>query len=334
MGERIRARPRGRFFLLSLSILLIGFGGINSAQNSVILFFSLLLAALATSGFFSKLNLRGMEVRFSPADRVFCCEEGAFLLRVKNKTRIPKFALWVQAEGRKAFIGDLSPGKTAEVPLSLVFRKRGVHPLPSVKLYSLFPLGMVERWRDYPGGGTVTVYPRTFRVLPHFPRDFSGQGEASRWKRGSEEIAWLRENPEAELRKIDWKAFARTGKSMEKVFTSAQGREFIVVLDPMGKGPKFEENISLVASVGIFFMKNSVAHHMVAGRFRGRVSEKNLDDFLTALAILKPGNEEQSRRLALELQREFPGHTIFAAITVPNSPLAELLSPGEMVFTR
>ncbi len=333
MGERrIKVKPKGKFLLLSLSILLIGFGGINSGHNSVILLFSFLLASLATSGLYSKLNLQGLAADARPAGRVFCCQEAQLLLKIENRTRIPKLALWAEIEGKRLFLGDVAPGKSLEIPLNLTFKKRGIHPLPPIKVFSLFPLGLVERWRLYEPDLTLTVYPKVFKVFPHFPEEFSGQGKLSRWRRGTDELFRLRENPEAELRKMDWKAFARTGKPVEKVFSSSGGRKIIVVLDPLGSGPIFEENVSLIASVGIYLMENQLEHLVVAGKFWGQVNEKSLDDFLTALALVKPGDEAQSRRLALELQRQFPGYTIFAAISAPGSPLAKILAPKEMVL--
>ncbi len=333
MGEKsIKVKPRGKFLLLSLSILLIGFGGINSGHNPVILLFSLLLASLATSGLYSRLNLQGLAVDLKPAGRIFCCEESQFLVKIENRTRIPKLALWAEVEGKKFFLGDLAPGKRVEIPLGIAFGKRGVYPLPPIRVFSLFPLGLVERWRLHRPGGTLTVYPKVFRVFPHFPEEFSGQGKLSLWKRGQEELSWLRENPEVELRKMDWKAFARTGKPVEKLFSSNLGKRLIIVLDPLGSGPAFEESVSLIASVGIYLMKKDMEHMVVAGKFQGQVSEKNLDEFLTALALVKPGDEAGSRKLALELRRRFPVHTIFAAVSSPNSPLARILSPKEMVL--
>ena len=330
--EKIGVKARAKFLILSLTILLIGFGGVNSGYNSVLIFFSLLLAVLGTSGIFSRWNLRGIELEIHPPERIFCCQEAFFRLTLRNLTRIPKFAINLEIGGKKLFAGDIPPSGEATLPVGYVFQKRGIFPFPQITLFSLFPLGMVLRRRIIHPRESFLVYPKVYEVYPHFPKEFSGQGNVSFQIRGAEEIAGLRENPEAELRKIDWKASARTGKLMEKLFAASAGRKIILVLDPAGEGEKFEQSISLIASVGIYLMKNEIDHLMIAGRFRGRLNEKNLDDFLKALALIKPGGKEESLKLARQLLKEFPGHSFFAAVSLPSSPLAEILKPKEMVF--
>ncbi len=330
--EKIGVKAGSRFVILSLTILLIGFGGINSGYNAVILFFSLLLATLGTSGVFSRWNLKGLHLEASPPERVFCCQEAIFKIKIENRTRIPKFALNIDAAGENTFLGDLPPSGHLSLPRSFTFQRRGFNPIPDIVLFSRFPLGLVTRRKNFSFKEPVLVYPKVYEVYPHFPEEFSGEGTLSLKRRGTEELAWIRENPEAELRRVDWKAFARTGKLVEKVFASNSGRKIIIVLDPMGSGRKFEQNISLVASVGIYLMKNGVDHLMIGGRFRGRVTEKTVDEFLRALALIKPGSEEDSRALARQILKEFPGYSFFAAVTVPTSPLVEILKPKEMVF--
>ncbi len=330
--EKIGVKARVKFFVLSLTILLIGFGGVNSGYNSVLLFFSLLLAVLGTSGIFSRWNLKGIDVEIHPPERIFCCQKAFFKITLRNSTRIPKFAINLEIDGEKIFVGDIPSSGQTTFPVGFTFHKRGFASFPRKIVSSLFPLGMVLRKRTILPRENFLVYPRVYEVYPHFPREFSGQGSSSFLLRGTDEIAGLRENPEAELRKIDWKAFARTGKLMEKLFVASAGRRIILVLDPAGEGENFEKSVSLIASVGLYLMKNDINHLIIAGRFWGRVTEKNLDDFLKTLALIKPGGKEESLKLARQLLREFPGHSFFAAVSRSNSPLAEILKPGEMVF--
>lgn len=329
-----RVRVRGKFFFLSAVILLIGIGGVNSGENQVLFFFALTLSALGVSGFFARRNLERIEIKLSRTGRVFCDEETIVPLEIKNKRFYPGFALWLRKEGTDLFVGDIPARTVRTFPLRHKFRKRGYNSLPQVNLWSEFPLGMVVRERTYQFQEKILVYPRIYNVRPYFPKEIKGEGEDRPDIRGQEEVHYVREVEEAEPRKIYWKGLARTGKLMEKVMGGTFGERIIIALDPYGEGPFFEENISLIASLGYYLWKNRIFHFLFAGEFQDEVNDKNLDSFLTALALMKPGTREDSEQLVRAINKSFPRSTVFVALTFEDSPFKYKLNSKELVFVK
>ena len=332
--KRERVKVKGKFFFLSAVILLIGIGGVNSGENQVLFFFALTLAAVGVSGFFARRNLERIEIKVSQVGRVFCCEETLIPLEIKNKRFYPRFALWIRKEEQDTFVGDIPSRSTRSFPLRHKFKRRGYNSLPPLILWSEFPIGMVVRERKFLLPEKILVYPKIYNVKPYFPEEIMGEGEDRPDMRGNEEVHYVREVEEAEPRKIYWKGLARTGKLMEKMMGGSFGERIIIALDPYGSGPSFEENISLIASLGYYLWKNRIFHFLFAGNFQDEVNEKNLDSFMTSLALMKPGTREDSEQLASTIKKMFPRSTVFLALSSDDSPMKHRLNSKELVFIK
>ena len=327
-------RVKSKFFLLSAVILLVGLGGVNSGENQVLFFFSMILAAVGVSGFFSKRNVERIGVELVPPQRAFCCEETLVKLVLKNPHFYPRFAIWIKKGGKDVFAGDIDKRETKEIVLRQVFRKRGYNSFPEITLWSEFPLGLVIRGKTINFKEKILVYPRLYNVKPYFPEELIGEGEDKPSQLGNEEVHYVKEVEEAEPRKIYWKGFARTGKLLEKVLGGSFGERIVVALDPYGSGLIFEEKISLIASLGYFLWKNHIFHFIFAGEFQGEVNEKNFDKFMATLALLKPGTREESAHLSSLIKTHFPNSNIFIASCFEDSPLKSLKGARELVFVK
>jgi len=294
----------------------------------------MLLAAIGVSGFFSKRNIEKIEVVPSLSIAVYCCEETLIELNFRNKRFYPRFALWIKKENENIFLGDLKPKGERNLPVRHIFAKRGYNSFPGINLWSEFPLGLVRRSKNYSFKDRLLVYPRIYKVLPHFPEEIKGEGENKPSPKGTEEFHYIREIEEGETRRIYWKGYARTGNLMEKVMGGTYGERIIIALDPYGTGKKYEENISLVASLGYYLWNERVFHFIFSEGFQGEVNEKNFELFMRSLALLPPGNKVESQEMAKFIRTEFPESTVFAAITMEDSPLKAILKPKELVFIK
>lgn len=161
-----------------------------------------------------------------------------------------------QSLGKSAALA-LDPGGVQRVTLSLMPLRRGLLRLNDLRVELPDPLGLFQRCRAILNEeDEVLVIPKRYR-LPNL--DLGGQserkmgGEEASTTRGTgDEFMGLREYRAGDsLRKIHWKAWARTGQPIVKEFEEVRFPRYGLVLDTSLNegGPKLlEEAISVAAS--------------------------------------------------------------------------------------
>lgn len=152
---------------------------------------------------------------------------------------------------------ELERGETKKVTLSLMPRRRGVLRLNDLRAELPDPMGLFQRHRAMLNEeDEVLIIPKRYR-LPNL--DLGGRsemkvgGETASTVRGEGgEFMGLREYRAGDsLRKIHWKAWARTGQPIVKEFEEMRFPRYGLVLDTSLKesGPELlEEAISVAAS--------------------------------------------------------------------------------------
>ncbi|YCM45348.1 DUF58 domain-containing protein [Verrucomicrobiaceae bacterium 227] len=158
--------------------------------------------------------------------------------------------------GSSSFL-SLQPGETREVTLALLPRRRGLVRLVNLRVELPDPFGLFQRLRAVANeAGEVLVIPRRYK-LPALalsgPSELKVGGETASTVRGEGgEFMGLREyRPGDSLRKIHWKAWARTGQPIVKEFEEIRFPRYGLVLDTSldESGPElFEEAVSVAAS--------------------------------------------------------------------------------------
>lgn len=152
---------------------------------------------------------------------------------------------------------DLAPGEVRKTRLSLLPMRRGMISLIDLRVELPDPLGLFQRRRPTLNeGAEVLIIPKRYR-LPNL--ELGGRSElktggdtASTVRGDGGEFMGLREYRAGDsLRKIHWKAWARTGQPIVKEFEETRFPRYGLVLDSSLKetGPDMlEEAISLAAS--------------------------------------------------------------------------------------
>lgn len=232
-------------------------------------------------------------------------------------------------------IGNLAPGESARLRMTLLPKKRGVFTLPGYRVESDFPFGLMNAYQRIPLPSPVTVYP-AFTPLNDFALPtgsrFQEGGVALLAKQGDSFEFWgNREWREGDSqRDIDWRATARLGG--EKPIVREWREEYFfrvgIVLDtllprPTGRwrgliyGPRaydvpknwqsaFERAISLSAAIGDYmareqyvvdiFAAGPTLHHLTVGRGTGY-----RDEILNILAGVEETSEEPVSQIEPEL---------------------------------
>lgn len=162
---------------------------------------------------------------------------------------------WVTT-GSSKFI-SLEPGESKEISLGLLPRRRGLLRLVNLKVELPDPFGLFQRLRPVANeAGEILVIPRRYKLPPldlSGPSELKVGGETASTVRGEGgEFMGLREyRPGDSLRKIHWKAWARTGQPIVKEFEEIRFPRYGLVLDTSldESGPEFfEEAVSVAAS--------------------------------------------------------------------------------------
>ncbi len=133
--------------------------------------------------------------------------------------------------------GRFAPG--GRVELERVYRAnlRGLFLFGRIRLRVRGPLGLVERQARFQGAQSIAVEP----ALPSLKRTLE-LAASERWRDlgvrllrrhgGEREFESLREYaPGDDVRRIDWKAFARRGKPMMRSYEVERGQELFLLVD-------------------------------------------------------------------------------------------------------
>lgn len=238
------------FLALVIGVLL---GAVNTGNNLVYVVLGVLLGLLVVANLFAEWNLRALRVeRILPAELVAgVATPGAFrLTNPRGRGAARQVRLVERGEGSARAEVELCPaGSSVEVPADFCFPDRGLAPLGAVRIESVYPFGLVRRWRDVDLPGDVLVYPRPAgrhtTLAPHGDGDELGtRGRPS----GAGDFAGLRPyRPGDPLRRVHWPTSARMGTPMVVVRVSEGADEVVLALEPHLTGEPREEAIRRIA---------------------------------------------------------------------------------------
>lgn len=205
-------------FSVLLAVMLVG--ALNYANNAALLLTCLLGASSAASMLVAFRTLDGLRLSHIRAGHAVAGQSIELTItfdssRSRNAIRLDL------ADSRIAFA--LEANTSAQVKLTLPTVQRGWQPLPRLRLWSSWPLGLFRAWSWLHPDQSVLVWPRpeTAGPSPHAP---ANDARHIRLHRG-DELAALRDYRVGDpQRHIAWKASARHDNLMVKDFEQPQSR--------------------------------------------------------------------------------------------------------------
>ena len=218
--RRIYIVPTGfgvGFAVLQLVMLV---GALNYANNAALLLTCLLGAASVTSMLVTFRNLDGLRLGQLQADHAVVGQPVELILsfdsaRARNGVRVDL------ADTRTAFAA--SGNGTTQVKISLPTVQRGWQPVPRLRVWTTWPLGLFRAWSWLHPEQSVLVWPRAERVGPA-PRAPAAQAQQTRRRLG-DELAALRDYRAGDpQRHIAWKVSAHHEGLLVKDFARPQSR--------------------------------------------------------------------------------------------------------------
>ncbi|KAB2927360.1 MAG: DUF58 domain-containing protein [Dechloromonas sp.] len=210
LGQRrifILPTGAGLLFVCALIVMLIGAINYTLALGHALVF---LLVGIGISGMVHTFrNLHGLIVTPGRSEAVFVGEMAHFQLTLSNERPTPRLALELEAEPGVATRADIAGSDVARITLPLKTRRRGWLPLPRVRLWTRYPLGLFRAWSYLQPEMRCLVYPAPLdSPLP--PASPTQQGGEQGPEGGDEDFAGFRHRQPADsLRHIAWKAAAR-----------------------------------------------------------------------------------------------------------------------------
>ncbi len=205
-------------FSVLLAVMLVG--ALNYANNAALLLTCLLGASSAASMLVAFRTLDGLRLSHIRAGHAVAGQSIELTLAFDSSR--PRNAIRLDlADSRIAFV--LEANATAQVKLALPTVQRGWQPLPRLRLWSSWPLGLFRAWSWLHPDQSVLVWPRPEAAGPS-PRAPAYDARHMHLHRG-DELAALRDYRAGDpQRHIAWKASARHDNLMVKDFEQPQSR--------------------------------------------------------------------------------------------------------------
>ena len=213
--------------------LFLGVSAINTGNNLIYLLLAVLLAVLATSGFFGKRNLTVVHVDLRISDEIYAGMPTPVSVVVKNHGRyFPAFLIRVHVGGTAVLFPYVRAGSREKRFVELVFPERGVQTLADIRVASVYPFSFFVRYRIVRTGVALTVFPHPVSFADVLRKDGYRQprGDHSRERPGDDgDILSIRDYLAGDaIRYINWKASARSGVLKTNELTASLTEPVIV----------------------------------------------------------------------------------------------------------
>ncbi len=217
-----------------MTLLLLGFGAVNTGNNLLYLMVSALLGLMSVSGFLGRANLRELELRLDLPDEIYDGVETFVTVRVKNRRRrLSAFLLQVRLAGGEAVVRCVGAQQEARASMTATFCGRGRQHLAEVRIASIFPVNFFVRSFAFPVDHELVVFPAPRPCPPGEAVGAARSAAAEMQKRRGEDgdLSRIDDYTGAEpLKRIHWKLSARQGDL--KVKHAGSPARPPLVLDP------------------------------------------------------------------------------------------------------
>ena len=244
-------------------IVIVGFSAWNTGNNLLFLVLSFLTGALVVSFFVGSACLKKLDVKMRFPETIFAGEPTPIIVSLHNrKWLLPTFSVVTEVRGRdreKSALTDeikeLLPEKWAQrltrppiikhtldyfvfVPrrgeienkAEHVFPRRGRFVIKDFELSTKFPFGFFRHRRRLSAQeAEITIFPKLISI-EDLPLEI---GKLVANKRGSgQDLLALRDyQPLDDLRRVDWKATARTRRLIVREFSAEDDKRVTIFFD-------------------------------------------------------------------------------------------------------
>lgn len=342
--------PGGAIMLVLVAI--VGFSAWNTANNLLFLVLSFMMAAMIVGFIAGGICLNKLEVKMRFPETIFAGEEAPILVSLSNKKRLfPSYSVVAEVRGTEraesiaavdirrllpAFVArrlvkapivrrtldyfvHVPRNSESETKSLHIFERRGRYLIKNFELSTKFPFGFFRHRRRLPAKETeLLVFPALVPFDNHVDALQIESGAVPSNRRGSgQDLLALRDyQPNDDLRRIDWKATARTRHLTVREFLAEDDTKVTIILDTdvpdeesskltlrekleaeqAGENPivspRLERGVSIAASLMAHFNEDQADVRLVVDGQIGEfgVGKRHLHDSLKRLAVIEPTN--------------------------------------------
>lgn len=331
-------------------IVIVGFSAWNTGNNLLFLVLSFLAAAMIVGFFAGGISLKKLDVKMRFPETIFAGEATPILVSLHNRKRLfPSFSIVAEVRGterERSVVADelyrILPGfiakrlsrapivhrtldyfvhvprnETAESRTEHVFPERGRFLIKDFELSTKFPFAFFRHRRRLSAKATeLIVFPKLEPVDHELETLPLNAGNLVAFKRGSgQDLLALRDyHPNDDMRRVDWKATARSRQLIVREFSAEDDKRVIIVLDerlPADaaeaktlrekleaeqsgnaalRSERFERAVSMAASLMSHFTEEQAEITLSIGTKAGEpgIGTRHLHDSLRRLAVTEP----------------------------------------------
>jgi uncharacterized protein (DUF58 family) len=283
--SKIYIVPTRRGFAYGLWTIALLITGAVTGNHALIGVLTLLITLGLLTMHLTHLNLARLQIKAVEVEPGFAGENGVLRMKVNNPLDTPMVSLQIgeQIEGN---VLNVPAGERWLPNLNIALAKRGIHQIDSIKIASVYPLGLFYAWTNWEGEAVSIVYPSRDPEREIHPTQVLNDSQGL----GSElEFDGHRNAIEGDsARRLDWKVYARSQKLLFKLYDRETEDPMILRWDSI-PGSDVEEKLSAL-STSIDACKRSrrpIGLVLPDQQFPVRSSEDHYVKCLEALAVFK-----------------------------------------------
>ncbi|MBC7900317.1 MAG: DUF58 domain-containing protein, partial [Saprospiraceae bacterium] len=336
-------------------IVIVGFSAWNTGNNLLFLVLSFLTASMIVGFFAGGLCLKKLDVKMRFPETIFAGEETSILVSLHNRKKLfPSYSVIAEVRGKERerslvaedlkkilparlaerlarppivrrtldYFVHIPRNHTADSKTGHIFPNRGRFLIKDFELSTRFPFGFFRHRRRLPARETeLIVFPK-LEPLDHEIENLPLEvGKLVANKRGSgQDLLAMRDyQPNDDLRRVDWKATARTRHLIVREFSAEDDKKITVFFDtrvPENAGKtftlrerleaeqsgesviaseKFEHGVRQAASLIAHFNEEQAEIRLVIGPEKGEfgIGSRHLHECLKRLALAQPEFREK-----------------------------------------
>ncbi len=286
-------REGKRFFI---AVLLIGFTSFSTGNNLIYLLLSLMLSISLISFIAAFINLRGLSLEVDFREPLYANMPFDLDISYRNRKPIPSYSvtlLFPSGISGQLYTPVIKRGDFRKIFHDVVIGSRGRFHLHDFRLSTGFPFIFMYISRSVAFKKDLLVYPELIDVSSLFGILQSSVSERETSKKGQDgDFIFSREYIYGEeSRNIDWKATAKTRKTMVREFSRHDENLATVIFDNSTGADKgiFEKSVSITASLCCEFIDRGFYLRLITC---GKVvpfgnSRSHLFKVLDILAVIK-----------------------------------------------
>ncbi len=331
-------------------IVIVGFSAWNTGNNLLFLVLSFLTASMIVGFFAGGLCLKKLDVKMRFPETIFAGEETSILVSLHNRKRLfPSYSVIAEVRGKEREVSIVAEDLKKIIPARLaerlarppivrrtldyfvhiprnhttdsktghVFLNRGRFLIKDFELSTRFPFGFFRHRRRLPARETeLIVFPKLEPLdqeIENLPLEV-GKLVANKRGSGQDLLAMRDYQPNDDLRRVDWKATARTRHLIVREFSAEDDKKITVFFDRQipqngvkaftlrekleteqsGKSvvasERFEHGVCQTASLIAHFSEEQAEIRLVIGTDKGEfgVGSRHLHECLKRLALIEP----------------------------------------------